>query len=241
MRKPAPSMSAPSASGDSVDIAAAPAMAPNAIARRRPWNRPGTNPSTAGVTRLAPRPMMRRPAQVNATMVGASAAHASPTAASTRPMRSVLRHPHDTPSMPPAIMKAPATSAYTVFATWMSPNEAPSWDDNCATAMFIAALSLVVPTCARISATRGAYEEDPLEADAAVRDWKRADMENPFSRDAGRCCESGSALYCRPHRETVRQRQLPELRQPCAAVRGRLPEQRNACTPDARYASGRVQ
>ena len=161
-------MSAPSASGDSVEMAAAPAMAPNAMARRRPWNRPGTKPSTAGVTRLAPSPMMRRPAQVNASMVGAHAANASPTTASTSPMRSVLRQPHDTPSMPPAIMKAPATSAYTVFATWMSPNEAPSWDDNCDTAMFMAALSLVVPTCARTSAASGAYEEAPFEAGAAV-------------------------------------------------------------------------
>ena len=184
IRKPAPSMSAPSASGDSVEMAAAPAMAPNAMARRRPLNRPGTNPSTAGVTRLAPNPMMSRPPQVNASMSGASAAHASPATASTRPMRSVLRHPNATPSMPPAIMKAPATSAYTVFATWMSPSDAPSCDDNCATAMFMAALSLVVPTWARISAISGAYEKAPSEPVRAERDWERDSMENPFGRDA---------------------------------------------------------
>ena len=61
----------------------------------------------------------------------------------------------------------------------MSPSEAPSSVESCATAMFMAALSLVVPICARMRATSGAYDGELFAGAVAVRMWERDDMKTP--------------------------------------------------------------
>ena len=154
------------------ETAIPPEMQPNANTRSRPSHNAGTSPSTEGVTRLAPKPTVRRPAQVNTAMVGDAASASSPATTSANPNRRLRRQPTMTPTMPPATMQAPAAREYTMEASWMSATLAPRDDARDEVAMLRAALSDDVPTWhATKTSTRGSLADDPPRPPVAFWNW----------------------------------------------------------------------
>lgn len=143
-------------------------IAPNASVRLRPLQKTGTMPRTDGVTRLAPTPTTRRPAHENTAMLGAHTKTASPSTARARPKRNVRRIPTTTPTMPPAIMNAPATHAYTVVASWTSAMVASREDTSSAAASPTSPLSHDVPIWAITNTARKAGEPWPPPSPAFV-------------------------------------------------------------------------
>ena len=67
--------------------------------------------------KLAPKPTRMRPPQMKIVMFGDSAMTSSPAAHRAAPRRKVGRQPMMVPTSPPATMKAPAMSEYTMFAS----------------------------------------------------------------------------------------------------------------------------
>ena len=105
--------------------------------------------------KLAPKPTRMRPPQMKIVMFGDSAMTSSPAAHRAAPRRKLVRQPMMVPTRPPAAMKAPAISEYTMFASWMSGVVAPSTSTSCWLASPSAPLSPDVPICARINTIMG--------------------------------------------------------------------------------------